>query len=115
MDTFPTLSAQSTLSPAGYSEQQSSAGDLVTQTDAGYKLTRATFTRQVRTFKASYRALNDSDKALLDAFINTVGITGSFTWTQPITNSVVEVRFVERPAIVRDGIYWAMAAKLEEV
>lgn len=98
-----------------YDISQSEDGDLKTPAEAGYKITRRLFTREIRTWSTTYYPLTDDDKALLEPFIATVGTTGNFYWTEPLSGAVVDVRFVHRPKLRRQGLVWRMDVQLEEV
>ena len=98
-----------------YDISQSEAGDLKTPVEAGYKITRKIFTRAPKTWTTTYYPLIAADKDLLEPFIDSVGTTGNFDWTEPLSGAVKDVRFVHRPKLRRQGLVWRMDVQLEEV
>jgi hypothetical protein len=86
------------------------------ESEAGYVTTRPRFTRARRTFKLTYKALTDADKALLDTFFYTSTSHGStvFAWTDPITSASHNVRI--KPISWQTVRYnqWAAQIELEE-
>lgn len=110
---FPTLSIDGPDFPVG--QESSSAGDLVSPTEGGYKISRKQFTRSPKTFSAPYRMMSDADNALLEQFIDTVGTTMNFTWIHPRTMNSHDVRFTRRPKLTLFEDGWGMDAIMEEV
>lgn len=68
---------------------------MKTKMDGGYVVSRAKHTRIPRlTFKTGFTAIGEADRALLTAFYNTVrGGSVIFDWTDPVQNTVYQVRF----------------------
>jgi hypothetical protein len=112
MATWPTLSRQ----PIYPLEEKTTDSLIKTETEAGYTQTRPRHTRMLRSFKLSYKALTDADKALLDTFFYTSTSRGSvvFAWTNPITSTSYNVRI--KPITWQAVRYnqWAAEIELEE-
>lgn len=69
------------------------------ETDGGYTITRARYTRAPRkTFTTGFSSVSQADKAIFEAFWETKkGGSDSFTWKDPITNTTYTVRFAGQP------------------
>lgn len=114
MADFPTLDS-GVISSNGFSEQYTTYGDIISQTDAGYKISRSKYTRRPKKFTVPYIALSVADKVAVEAFIAGQGTTGNFTWAHPLTSAFHDVRLTSVPSITRDQIYWRMTCEFEEV
>lgn len=114
MADFPTL-ANAVISKVGYSEKYLNPGDIVSEMDAGYKLSRKKFTRKPLKFTVPYIGIDSSDKATLEAFIEDNGTTGNFYWVQPLTSTIFDVRLSAIPAFDRDDMYWSATFEMEQV
>lgn len=68
------------------------------KTEGGYVYSRPKFTRTARkTFTSGFSDLNNTDKLLVQAFWDTVkGGSDIFTWINPITSAVHNVRFTKK-------------------
>ena len=64
--------------------------------DGGYTVTRARFTRAPRrTFTTGFSAISNADKSTLTVFYRQMkGGSEAFLWTHPISNEIINVRFV---------------------
>ena len=61
----------------------------------GSQQTRPKFTRQRQAWGLSWNALTTADRETLAAFfITTAGGSLSFLWTEPVTSTPIEVRFI---------------------
>ena len=85
---------------------------LSSPVEGGYVITRARHTRTPRkTFTSGFTGIGAADKALLEAFLNTVRV-GSviFDWTNPEDSAVYQVRFTKpvtfRYVGIRDTRLW---------
>jgi len=115
MATFPSISAKpSAQLVRGYSDA-ADAADIRTPAEAGYKITRKRFTRVPLVYDVQYVAMTNADHNILAPFIDLYGTTGNFDWTHPIFLTTHDVRFVERPQLIRKGIFWYMSCRVEEV
>lgn len=102
----------------GYSEQYSQDGDLVSQTDAGYQITRRKYSRRPRIFTVPYAGLNNVDRELMEDFIAEQGLVGNFDWINPVTDATHNVRMSgELPKLIPNssGAYWRFVVTLTEV
>jgi len=91
---FPTLS---TL-PSFPLKQSREDYTIKSSMEAGVIKTRARYTRSRKTFQLQYQNLTAADIVLLDAHLDEVlGITTSFSWTNPATNVTYTVRYGNLP------------------
>jgi hypothetical protein len=118
MVAFPVLS-QSQDSKYYKPEQEDPA--IRNPIEGGYVATRPRFTRPPRkSFTTGFSDLLDSDRATLMVFWDTVmGGSNSFTWVDPITNNIYQVRFAEQMDWRYSGVgatkRWDVTMKLEQV
>lgn len=117
MTAFPTLSGTNIPLQQGYSERYSEAGDLLSPTDAGYKISRRQFTRRPKIYSMGYAPLTSSDKSTMESFIYTNGLSGSFTWTEPVSGSSKTVRISKLPQFspMGGGLWLMSGLELEEL
>lgn len=94
---------------------------LTTKMDGGYVVSRAKHTRKPRkTYTTGYTGIGNADRALLQNFWDTVrGGSVVFDWTDPISNTVIQVRFVGEGfefAYVGMGVaqIWDVSFQLEQ-
>lgn len=81
MANFPTISVDPQVD---YDEELAYDPSLRSQQSDGTIVSRAKFTVTKKKFKLTYRFLTQADKALLDAFQDSVMVAAStFTWTSP--------------------------------
>ena len=115
MLTFPTLSTNSGI--AGHSETIAHDPTLRNETDSGYVITRAKFTRLVNKWHVSYKYITDTDKSTLEIFQSDVKVgTDAFYWIEPISGYVVKtVRFLNKIEFLRVSLYWNAEFDIEEV
>lgn len=113
---FPTLST-----PPVYPLKESRDPDstIKSKTESGYTITRSRYSKVRMIFEVNYSNLSQSDKDLLDTFIDIVLATDTFTWTHPSTGSTYTVRFDEIPEISLsstdgDTNYYSTTFKLNE-
>jgi hypothetical protein len=66
--------------------------------DGGYVVSRARTTRPPRTtFTSGFTSINENDFQTLQAFYTSVaGGSVIFAWTDPVTNAVFNVRFMDK-------------------
>lgn len=77
---------------------------IKSDTEAGYVITRTRYSKIRKKFEVLYTLMSAADKALLEAFIDTVeGATDYFTWTHPASGVAYTVRFSEPPEIELTG------------
>lgn len=92
---FPTLTNTEDSSFYNLELEDSS---MKTEMEGGYVVTRSKHTRAARrTFTSGFTFLNTADKALLDTFYGSTVKGGAviFDWTDPVTTTVYQVRFLE--------------------
>lgn len=114
---FPTLTVPpSLISPNGVVVVDPT---LKSQSEAGYEVTRAKFTRLRRKWGIHYDLLNDADMALLCAHEAAMGVGSlSFTWTHPISAASYTVRFagpISGPDVSKGGINLKVSFELVQV
>ena len=75
------------------------------ETDGGYVVTRARYTRAPRkTFTTGFTGISQADKAAFMAFWDSKkGGADYFTWKDPVTNTVYTVRFAGTPEFKYEG------------
>lgn len=117
MQAYPAISVPpSLLSPDGALAVDPT---LKSQSEAGYELTRAKFTRPRRKWGVNYDLLNDTDMGLLRAFEVEVQVGAlSFTWTHPVSSTVYTVRFggpITGPDVSKGGINLKISFDLVQV
>ena len=117
MSTFPTLS----IYPIYPLKESRVDNTIKSDTEAGYVITRARYSKVRKKFNIIYQLLTAADKALLDTFIDTVsGATDSFTWVHPASGTSYTVRFEDPPEIELTGFdgtsyYYVASFTLVEV
>ena len=118
MANFPTITS---CGPRVSAFEESLAIDptLRSPTEAGYKMTRAKFTRIPKKWTFFYPALSATDKGSLDTFqLTTVRVgADSFSWTNPSNTTSYTVRLAA-PIVFR-GVtgkpVWSAQIELEQV
>ncbi len=91
-----------------------------TEMDGGYVISRPRHTRTPRkTFKTGYTHIDQTDRALIEAFWNTVkGGSVVFDWEDPVSLATLSVRFKEELAFKYVGIgnvhHWDVKMTLEQ-
>lgn len=116
MANFPTLSQNPDIS--GWEEQVAFNPTIRSETDGGYVLTRARFTRLPRRWNLVYRVLPVADVNTLKTFEGTVKVgSDSFLWTNPQNSTQYTVRLLEpiRYSMHGSKNYWDVEMVLEEV
>lgn len=118
MATFPTLSTTPLVQP--YKQSRAANPTITSEKCAGYKQTRAEFTRLPKRWHIAYGDATAADKAALESLEQEVSIgAGAFSWTDPIENQTYDVRIVSPNGIdyapgQSDGI-WRIEFDIEEV
>lgn len=69
---------------------------IVSKSDAGYVQARPRYTRKRMSFTSVTYILDDEDYVLIDAHDASVGTSGIFSWTYPVTNVTYQVRYSKR-------------------
>ncbi len=123
MSDFPTLSSFSVTEEVVDSWEEGTVKDptIKNDTEGGYTITRATFTRTRKFFKYEFPYYTLADKNTLKTFESDTVVFGSnsFNWTNPLTNVVHVVRFAVDGGIVykpnKGTAYWKILIKVEEV
>ena len=114
MLTFPTLSV--TPSMSNYNQTIAHDPTLRNETDGGYVVTRAKFTRLVNKWHVLYKYITNADKSTLETFENDVKVgTDAFYWTEPVSGDVKTVRFLNRIEFPKASLYWNAEFDIEEV
>lgn len=116
MATFPTLSAEPDV--RNYSETIAYDPTIRSDTEGGYTITRARFTRLRKKWHIYYPVMTVTDKDTLQNFEKSVLVgSDSFEWTNPADGQTYTVRFVTsiiyRPLSTKN--YWIVEFDLEEV
>lgn len=93
---------------------------MKSQMEGGYVLTRPRHTRTPRrTWTTGFTDLSNTDKATIEAFVNTHGTHLAFDYTIPVEDILVNVRFKEIPKYDYKGfgenLRWNIEMALEEV
>jgi len=118
MPTFPTLTEGQDSSLYEVSTENPA---IRSEMEGGYVVSRARHTRAPRkTYKTGFTNIGTADKALLDSFWFTVkGGSASFDWTDPVTLSVITVRFMNDITFKYTGAgatkRWNVGITLEQV
>ena len=114
MLTFPTLSV--TPSMSNYNQTIAHDPTLRNETDGGYVVTRAKFTRLVNKWHVLYKYITNTDKSTLETFENDVKVgTDAFYLTEPVTGVVKTVRFLNKIEFPKASLYWNAEFDIEEV
>jgi hypothetical protein len=114
---FPTLTK--TQDSKFYGIELEDTG-LKTPMDGGYVVSRARHTRRPRrTFRTGFTDLTPDDATLLENFYDLVrGSSVVFDWTDPITTSVWQVRFIDKLSFQYTGVgiskRWDVQFSLEQ-
>lgn len=92
MSTFPTLSKGQ---DSRYHKISIEDPAIRSETEGGYVLTRARYTRAPRiTFTTGFTSITQADlTTLMNFYIARKGGSDSFSWTNPVTLDVYTVRF----------------------
>jgi len=92
MSTFPTLSKGQDAKYYKVTEEDPASR---TDMDGGIVFTRAKFTRRPRqTFTTGFTDISEADRQILrDFWKEVMGGSKSFSWTDPVTGDVWQVRF----------------------
>lgn len=113
MEPYPTLS-QNPQYPLDEDREDST---IKSDFEGGYQHTRPRYTRIRRKFNIRYKNLSDTDKIILETFVNTVsGGADRFLWTHPKTGTPYTVRF-DKPLKFTYPYYglWDVEFQLNEV
>lgn len=95
-------------------------GDLSTvasdPNDYGFGNDRPLTTKVIRTFQCKFW-VNQTQKAALETFhTTTIGKTGYFYWTHPLTSEAILVKMPQRPTFSANGPYTFIAScNLQEI
>lgn len=113
---FPTLAVGQDSSLYGLEIEDKS---MKTQLEGGYVVTRAKHTRKARrTFNSGFTMLKSPDRKTLDDFFELVNCSLIFNWTDPPSQVVYQVRFLEKMRFKYTGIglsqRWDVAFSLEQ-
>jgi phage-related protein len=92
MADFPTLTSDAQACPEAPIDDT-----LSSKSEGGYTNTRPRNTRQRRKFGPVKYMLTAAEWASLQTFDSQVGGWSIFNWTHPVTGTVHQVRFTERP------------------
>lgn len=109
MADFPNIPAPSSIKPI------KTNAALVSNADAGYKISRMKFTRVVNGFELTWAVIKTVDYEQLEAFFDSVNCTDVFNWTHPLSKKSYQVRFLEPISFQSKEINWTGAVKLETV
>ena len=90
MADFPTLSKDVSVSY----EEQIIKPSVRVKFEGNYVQSRPKYTRTQKIFKISFSALTSSDISTLNTFFDD-NHGSSFNWTNPVTSTVFNVRFME--------------------
>jgi hypothetical protein len=114
--TYPTLSTLPEVS--GWAETLANDPTIRNETDGGYTVTRARFTRLRKKFKVAYRLLSRTDKTSLETLQTTVGVGSDyFSWYNHDAATTLSVRFAGplefKPTETTE--YWSVEFEVEEI
>lgn len=115
---FPTLSKEQDERYFSVSHEDPS---LKSDIEGGYVVTRSRFTRTPRrTFSTGFTDISEADKTALEAYWDSKkGGSGIVSWTHPVTDVVIQTRFVSELDFKYTGIggfhRWTVQFKLQEV
>ena len=113
---FPSLSRSVSLE--NFTEGLASDPSIRSESEAGYVISRARYTRMPKMFGFTYRYLTAADKAALEEFQNTVKVgADAFNWSHPKESIVFTVRLKEPLDFQledRNPDYWKVSIRLDE-
>lgn len=114
--TYPTLSTLPEVN--GYEQTLANDPTIRNDTEGGYTVTRARFTRLRRKFKIKYSVLSRTDKTSLETLQTNANVgSDTISWYNPDLAATITVRLMA-PIVftpTETTTYWSADFELEEV